>query len=438
MQINSVTSIPLYPKINSSFTLPKSKKSVSNTCDTVRISRTQNIPNVSFRGAPWEITVLKTSSKPISAQEAIKYFGLLKCGNYLDIGDDSVSAQKFERNNAIRQVNLSFLDRVTDPEEKRKFIEYYRNLTGFPDLGKVSDRIKEEFVSAVSKAEKELGQRKYKVVQAGYDGVCSVGRRKAFPGSDLDKAYVIISGSPYFENTNETLNQFKGSLWFNTDQRILSYNHDEASFPQVYTLRQLEKMVHSLDKSLYKSRFPLGISGKDVKPVFQEAGQQQNLLLKSPRYMPDYVEANPFYIALTQQHPSKKSRFFFKRPTKEEIKNLGFLLEAIREGETLGDFPQISSKKILSSDVYRLSNLSQLRALKARTDQKPKRLARNNMAAEFNSWPLDKQYRFIKTLIHASCANNRDFTNEFSQYFNKPGNDPFRPLISKLMGEDNA
>ena len=87
---------------------------------------------------------------------------------------------------------------------------------------------------------------------------------------------------------------------------------------------------------------------------------------------------------------------------------------------------------------YRLSNLSQLRALKARTDQKPKRLARNNMAAEFNSWPLDKQYRFIKTLIHASCANNRDFTNEFSQYFNKPGNDPFRPLISKLMGEDNA
>ena len=239
MQINSVTSIPLYPKINSSFTLPKSKKSVSNTCDTVRISRTQNIPNVSFRGAPWEITVLKTSSKPISAQEAIKYFGLLKCGNYLDIGDDSVSAQKFERNNAIRQVNLSFLDRVTDPEEKRKFIEYYRNLTGFPDLGKVSDRIKEEFVSAVSKAEKELGQRKYKVVQAGYDGVCSVGRRKAFPGSDLDKAYVIISGSPYFENTNETLNQFKGSLWFNTDQRILSYNHDEASFPQVYTLRQL-------------------------------------------------------------------------------------------------------------------------------------------------------------------------------------------------------
>ena len=67
-------------------------------------------------------------------------------------------------------------------------------------------------------------------------------------------------------------------------------------------------------------------------------------------------------------------------------------------------------------------------------DRKPKRLARDTLALEFPKWDLDKQFRFIKTLIKSACANNREFTTEFAKYFSKPGENLFAPLIKALMG----
>lgn len=366
--------------------------------------------NLSFRGEPWQLHPYKfgiSDYGSITAYEAETLYKSLACGNYLDIGEDKT---KFEYCNRIRENNLAFLDRVTSPSEQKKFIEHYKWLTGFPCLELVSEKIKKQFVDAVKKASQELYYSKYNVEQAGYDGVCSVGRKKALPGSDLDKAYVIIRGTGDSYDDIECVNQFKGRIWNNTDQRILSYNHDEAAFPQVYTLAQLKKLVNAAE----------------------EKAQGQNRY-NSPRlsniYDKDYVRANQFYIKICNEFPN----FSYDGINKESIKNIGFVLEAMREGVTFGDFGKIYDSSITDSLVYKFVNLSQLKALKQHNDRKPKRLARESLRYGFANWSIDKQFRFVKTLIKSACANNREFTTEFSQYFSKPGQDLFAPLIKALM-----
>ncbi len=380
---------------------------------------TTSQPNVSFRGKPWVLNpagcgVPQTGE--LRAIDAILLYEQLACGNYLDIGDDKWN---YTTNNNIREKNLAFLDRVVNPNEQKKFIEYYTHVTGFPDLQKVSDKIKGEFVHAVDKTQRDLYKSKYTVSQAGYDGVCSVGRGKAFPGSDLDKAYVIIRGSGYNGEDVEAVNQFKGGIWKNTDQRILSYNHDEAAFPQVYTEAQVDWLIESAEMKKRHHIKPSVIKEQETK-----MGQ----------YSTNYINTNPYYIELCKNFPRKYSdRIDIYHPSKENIKNIGFVLESMREGEVFQKFGEYENRRVTGSDTYKLANLSQLQALKSHNDRKPKRLARDNMSAEFNSWDVGKQYRFIKTLIKSACANNKEFTGEFPQYFSRPGQDLFAPLLKTMM-----
>lgn len=399
---------------------------------------------VSFRGAPWKLNVWDcgvSAYGSITAQEAIRLFEKLKLGNYLDIGDDKIS---YYSNKAIRDANLSFLDRVVSREEKQKFIEYYKQLTGFPNLAETSRKIRNQFIQAVTTSSRELNSsnytNKYDIVTAGYDGVCSVGRSKALPGSDIDKAYVILKGGSSWE-AEDIVNRFKGRLWENTDQRILSYNHDDAAFPQVYTEEQIKKLVEAADEQIFPtakvlSRMPVFSASSLATRLLSKnyIKSQTNHFLELQRsYNSNYVDAAEFYIDLCQKFPRRYSDSIdLKNPSRENIKNLGFVLEAIREGELL-----IGSRFALGIDesyIYRFTNLSQLKALKQHGDAKPKRLSRDSLPASFRTWDTDKQYRFIKTLIQGSCANNTDFTYEFAQYFSKSGNDPFAPLIKALLG----
>ena len=392
--------------------------------------------SISFRSAPWRLSPSEedvSNYGSISANDAIRLYKRFACGNYLDIGEDKYN---FEYCNKIRQGNLEFLDRLTIPSEQRKFIEYYKNLTGFPCLADVSENIKKEFVKAVQKTSEELYYPRYKVLEAGYDGVCSVGRKKALPGSDLDKAYVIIAGSGYSYEDEETVNKFKEGIWKNTDQRILSYNHDEAAFPQVYTLSQLKKLTSAAQKAAsrkYGECINIPCSNKYLLQYFNEQISRTIALEKFKEqlnnYTTDYSSANRFYINICKEFPFYSDDGI----TKEKIKNAGFVLETMREGQKFSQFGKVNSPEITDSIVYKLVNLSQLKALKQQSDSKPKRVARNNIRNDFNSWPTDKQYRFIKTLIKSSCANNRSFTTEFAEYFSKPGEDLFAPLIKDLM-----
>ena len=406
MKVQTVT----YSVYRSPYTTPAHKKNPTET---------KQQPNVTFRGKPWTLnpTVYGVPKYgEIKAQDAILLYEQLACGNYLDIGEDK---RNFSECNRIREQNLAFLDRVVDTKEQEKFVEYYKQVTGFPDLQKVSSKIKGEFVHAADKTQTDLKAPKFKVTQAGYDGVCSVGRGKAFPGSDLDKAYVIIRGSGYSGEDIDAVNKFKGGLWKNTDQRILSYNHDEAAFPQVYTEAQVDWLVESAEM---KKRSHISASTIDKQRAHMG------------KYSTNYIEANPFFVDLCGQFPKRNTdKLDVYHPSRENIKNIGFTLEAMREGKVFQRFGEMENRRITGSDTYNLVNLSQIDALKAHTDRKPKRLSRDNMAAEFNSWDIRKQYRFIKTLIKSACANNREFTKEFPQFFSHPGQDLFAPLLKAMM-----
>ena len=370
--------------------------------------------HVSFREQPWRLDPASCGVDrygSISAYDGIKLYEKLACGNYLDIGDDKFN---YAYCNSIRNSNLEFLDRITSYNEQKKFIDYYTKLTGFPNLYKVSENIKNEFKKAIHKASNDLWYSKYGIVQAGYDGVCSVGRHKALPGSDIDKAYVIIQGTGNPQDDIETVNIFKGGIWNNTDQRILSYNHDDAAFPQVYTMPQIKALVIKANTLLDPG-------------IYEQTSQMQF-------YNENYVQANPYFLRLVKYfNKTGNDRVNVYSPSRENIKNLGFIMESMREGEVFSEFGKITDPLIFSSDIYNYTNLSQLHVLKQYGDRKPKRLARDELAREFPIWNIPKQYRFVKTLIKSSCANNTEFTTEFSKYFSKPGQDLFAPLIREIM-----
>jgi len=391
---------------------------------------------ITFRNRPWQLNpndfgVSRYGS--ISANEAIRLHSQLKLGNYLDIGNDYFD---FYNCNLIREENLNFLNRIDYSSDKREFIEYYKNLTGFPDLEVVSQKIENEFASAVEKSQQDLSYiNGANVLLAGYDGVCSVGRKKAFPGSDIDKAYAILQGTGWQYEENELLNQFKGRLWNNTDQRILSYNHDEAAFPQIYTKRQIETLTKAIDEKDECHRKPWL---NKVNMRASDAVKEQSKYLynsngvKNPKYIDDYVEANPFWIRYCKEFlKSLSDTVDIYNPSRENIKNVGFIIESIREGKVLkGSKKYLEINKYIS---YYMANLSQLAALKRMPDKKSKRLERNSLKFDFPRWDLEKQFRFIQTLIKSACANNREFTYEFSKYFSKPGQDLFAPLIKAMM-----
>ncbi len=425
---------------NSRFVLPKRESFNENSRKNQFDFRLNNLPSMrknskkvlSFGNRPWSLEPFYygiPQNGNISGEQAITLYSKLRLGNYLDIGDDKFD---FERCNNIRERNLSFLDRVNNPTEKKVFLKYYENLTGFPNLRKVSENIQNEFVNAVEKSEKDLYYDKYKVLLAGYDGVCSVARGKAFPGSDLDKAYVIIKGTGHPDDDIESVNQFKGRLWENTDQRILSYNHDEAAFPQVYTKDQIEKLTEAVDAKDRPHR-KLQI----IHQYRSDIDEKQFMVLERwhggpVTYYDDYVFANPYWVEYTKQFPRLYDDVVrVNHPSRENIKNIGFVLEAIREGKILKGVQEALN---LAWIPFESANLSQLAALKDMKDRKPKRLARDTLSIEFPKWDLDKQFRFVKTLIKSACANNRAFTKEFANYFSKPGQDMFAALIKALLG----
>lgn len=71
----------------------------------------------------------------------------------------------------------------------RENINDYLRTTGFPDLGAVSSRIVKHAKSVIFSVAPKLGLR---VRLLAYDGTCSVGQKKALPGSDLDELTVVV------------------------------------------------------------------------------------------------------------------------------------------------------------------------------------------------------------------------------------------------------
>jgi len=431
---------------------------------------------INFRGKPWLLNLndLGTSKTgTLTAGEAIRIYDKFRLGNYLDVHDDLISPN----NKLIREENLSFLSSLYDLGEQKKFITYYKELTGFPNLYEVSTRIEQQFLTAINKTETFLKKSDfnypyfYDILCAGYDSTCSTGRRLALPGSDLDKAFVIVRGSDSDTYNRSIIEKFSGCLWNFTDQRILSYNHLNA-FPQIYTISQLNSLITEVksrtnlmrlnEKIILPSKYREKLQNLKINDTILQMGYrsllssfiepQLAILEKSfglektttqfelykgllKQYNEDFIKANPFYLNLCKKFSLRYSneidRFNISR---ENIKNFGFFIEALREGKLLinqsNDF-QFSKlfKSIIESDAYQLTNLSQLSAIKNSSMKKNKIVAREKMVNEFSSLPIEKQYNLVKAIISNTCGD----TQEFPQYFDISQTKGFDPLIIALI-----
>lgn len=402
------------------------KESVSS--DSFIVSKQKIANSLSFGASPVKLDLGKYANKAVlTGKEAIEIFEKFKSGNYLDLNGSA----RLKTDSRIRVENLSFMDKVVGLEDKKEFVEYYKKLTGFPDLWTVAYRLKEQFTKAVNVSESILKENAnysekdyYNVLGFGYDGASSVARNKALPGSDLDKAYVIIKGHPKDDDLNKKIvNQYKSQLWQNTDQRVLSYNHDADSFPKIYTDKQVTDLVISMQMKDYRS-----LAEKFMPPtIYTSLGR---LLIKPKEssfdFNPDFVSANAHFIKLCKRFPIAGSwELNTANPSRENIYSFGYILEALKRGEA---FKKYDNYWIDTKGVADYINASQIKALRTGVGNKEKYDQRDKLASDFEHWSVDKQFRFVKSLILAGCGEE----TEFPEYFASNTEDKFMRIMKAV------
>ena len=91
--------------------------------------------------SPFQVSQPSTSN-----QTLVKNFDKLQDGRYLSSDLSTIA----------RKTHLSFLDKAYSPAEKKAFVDYYKKITGFPNLELVSENIKKEFVRAVNATSEQM------------------------------------------------------------------------------------------------------------------------------------------------------------------------------------------------------------------------------------------------------------------------------------------
>ena len=326
-----------------------------------------------------------------TTQDLYNQYHYLRFARYYEALDDSI----YPQNKLIRNENFLFLNRI--PQYLKKiFVSIYQTLTDFPDINKISKKINEEFVSNILKAQ----NNDVKVLMAGYDPVCSVGLNHALPGSDVDKAYVILNrcGRNY-KTDDELIASYKGYLWENVDQRILSLNN-ENTFPEVYTL---DKMFHTLD-ILDKLTSKIGLD-KNMKYF-----EKKRFFDTNP------VTAGEFNIIFAQNNDEAVI-------SKVYTKNFAYFIESVRDGKIVysvdRNIVNIINNRIRRSPFARMSNVAQIGAQERQTklgmkDIKRKLRERESLNDEFDKWPEDTKFALVKDLVKSV---SKDQSTTFNKYF---------------------
>ena len=360
---------------------------------------------LAFRGMPYNLEYERWGS--ISGYRAIEIFENFRLGNYLDLNGNQNDKEAYRK----REDNLRFLDMVQTDQDKKVFIDEYKRITGFPKVQVVCDKLKNQFIKACFVSQNILQEKypeskeKFEILEAGYDGISSVAKNSAFPGSDLDKAYVILAGSNNDWENEETVKKFKAELWKNTDQRVLSYNHDASAFPEVYTIKQ----INALSKAINK---------KTSEMDKQDISYYRKIMQS---FSDDYVKANSYLVDLAMKFPVTQNwglPINATNPSREDIYKVSYVLEALFKGEKL---ITNHSEFVLDDTPKELLNLSQITPIKNNSTPKEKHLARRKIFEEFDSWPVFKQYELVKSMIKGSCSNETSLddsfkTNEIDRY----------------------
>jgi hypothetical protein len=146
------------------------------------------------------------------------------------------------------------------------------------------------------------------------------------------------------------------------------------------------------------------------------------------KYNEDYVEANKFAIDLCKQYRAVGGwdiPLYVEDPYREDIYEVCYPLEAMIYGKTLIGNP---IDVPLNQDAKDLINLSQIRAIKAKTEVKEKYKKRLSLSHDFYTWDIDTQYNFVKAMIKASCSDNTDFP----EYFKSSEESRFNKILNVL------
>ena len=326
-----------------------------------------------------------------TAQDLHNQYRYLKFARYYEALDDNI----YPQNKYIRSENFSFLERI--PQYLKKFfVENFKNLTDFPNINKVSEKINNEFVAnALYAANSDV-----KVLMAGYDPVCSVGLKHALPGSDIDKAYIILGKNPDVNKSdNDVIACYKGALWENVDQRILSLNNKDT-FPEVYTI---DKMFYYLD-SLDRMTHYMGLD-KNI-----DYFRNKRLYDINP------VTAGEFNILFAHMNDETIVSKVF-------AKNFAYFIESVRDGKIAykadDDITKIIHERLNRSPFAWMSNVTQMGAHERQIntgmkDIKKKLRAREHLNDEFNMWSDDCQFDLVKDLVKSV---SKDQGHKYDKYF---------------------
>ena len=355
--------------------------------DRINLYRVNN-RNTSFEGITQRMPQYAMSSfDNLKAQ-----YELCRYAKFYEALDDKI----FPQNKYIRTENFSFLDKI--PVYLRgKFVELFKSITSFPNLKFSSARIEKEFIQQIRIADNP----QVKAVMAGYDPVCSVGLNKAFPGSDIDKAYIVLdkrynSGVP----DSELVARYKGSLWDNTDQRILSLNN-ENTFPEVYTTDQMFGILDLLDRLTV--RFQLD--------------KNRDYFLAKREYDINPVTAGEFNIKFAQHNDESEI-------SKVLAKNFAYFIESVRDGKMIysadDKLKRLIEQRIFLSPFAQMSNVTQMGAHTRLINKgikpiKEKLRNREKLSAEFNFRDVETQFDFIKDLVKSVSKDQSGKYNKFFQ-----------------------
>ena len=385
-------------------------------------------------------TGLAKSTPPrriFDAQDAIAQWEVMKHPQYSEIfqeEEQGVTTPLLIKNKKIRESNYSFLDELKDERNIAKFIEYFKKLTGFPILKDSSQKICEEFSRVLKTANQNLffryrempynwssldkDERAHyadRTILSGYDKFCSVGLGNALPGSDLDKGFAIIEGvDGDYQAQKNFADIFKGEIWNNIDNRIMSVNHT-AAFPNISTDKQLAMDLERIDQ--YAKKF--------VTPENINAYRYLRMINGNP------ISGSKFNIFLSQTLPNTALKY--------EAKNLAYLVEAIREGKWLdfNDYLYGYMYKAMENSYFgHCSNITQSYKMQEYYDSREKDIvkkklkARQEMERLFESLPIKEQYEVVKDVIRSMSGDNKN-PDYIDMFFSTE--DKHRLLINDIL-----
>ena len=373
--------------------------------------------NLGFKGSPQRIPSMTIKNY----QDALKFWENLRYAKYLDAHNNTYYDK------TIRADNYSFLDKLTSYTDKAGFVEKYCEFTNFPKLHSICSKINSTFKTCIDKLSKTLNvedgySSNYDIIDYGYDPICSLGLEKAFPGSDLDKGYVILRGtsfnSPYFDK--KIVDNFKTKLWDDLDQRIVSLNHKDNDI-SVYTTNQVEDTLRYLDnkvddlkrKTFTKKLMRFALIAASMTNIYTMPAAAFYL---KKYYYDKFFSVDPY---IGGEFNRDLAKIINDRERREEAKNFAFFIETVRanmEKSSYGKNHPIFSK-IKNSAFAQNSNVTQTNAWQNKIDNgymKSKLRNREKLESDFYSMTTDTKYDLIKDVIKYATD---DQSSRFSEYF---------------------